>query len=168
MCLSTSLVGDNPSLYLKDQDGNVRLLLGGDSSESSIKLYSRLGENRARFYAGDEEAALSIYGKNGKPDICTSLVDGNPVLSLRDKDGNLFLKLGGEAGASLSLNDRNSKAFLELDVEFGDPEVELYDEYGKIRARLGCSRFDWDNHVKEQPSPSLRFFKEGKVLWSAP
>jgi len=131
---------DEPRLVLADRAGKILAML-------SIEPVPREREGIP---------ALSLFDKAGKKRIYIELtLEGNPVISLRNKNGGHVASLGGwptaDGGTEWLLSDAEGHVSVNLSINHAGANLMFIDKNSKTRARFG---------LKPDGSPGLVFSDE--------
>jgi len=174
---------DEPRLVFADRAGKIQAML-------SIEPVPR---------ERDGIPALALFDKAGKKRIDIKLtLEGNPVISLHNKNGGHVASLSGwpiaeggtewllsdeegrvvvslsinHAGANLIFSDKNRKMRARFGLKpDGSPGLVFSDETGKERAVLGYTEAKQTGiglKGEKSVSPLALYDQDGEIIWKAP
>lgn len=140
---------------LVDDKGRIRASLGMSGGGAGMLLYDRTGQFRAMLMLAPEE--------------------GEPVLSLADKDGVHRATVGIRTKETpyLALRDNNGKIRLSATLgQDGEPAFSLHDSDENDRAIFGTvdlTKITRAGSIEKKASFSMVFFDENtNIIWKAP
>jgi plastocyanin len=134
---------------LVDGKGNVRAVLAmTPDDEPRLALADRSGQIQVMLsiepFPGKPDGipTLRLLDKAGKPRTDISLgSDGNPVITLRNKNGGHLASLSGsdaaEGGAEWLLSDKDGRYRFTLNIDKFGPNLLFLDKDRKARAKFG-------------------------------
>jgi len=158
--------GNWPALTLWNGKGEIRAMLRlygslDEFQEARLVFFDPyLSEPRLEVGVKYGISELNLYDRKGARLIVLSVYDRNPMLEIRDRQGDTsFIRDGIIIGLSSKTEGPEG------------PYLHMYDKKHRLRVALGSTKL---KHVKtgsiEKRSPSslVLFGEDGKVIWDAP
>jgi hypothetical protein len=174
---------DEPRLALADRAGKIQATLGVEpvprhrDGIPALRLFDKAGKKRLDIDLTSEgNPEISLRNKNGGHIASLSgvpTVDGGTQWLLSDAEGNVTVNLSiNHAGANLVFLDKNSKMRAKFGLKpDGSPGLVILDETGKERAVLGypeTKKAGMDSKDEKSGSPLALYDQNGKMIWKAP
>jgi len=156
------------AIFLEDQDGTPRAMLGIDKPGPVLILFDKESGPAIALAVDKDGPALRLWGDNGRSAVL-SVSDEGPDLSMFDENGKNRVRLSAvQDGPGLALYDGKGTGRATLSVLGDNPFFGLFDQRilrfcaGKVSAK------SISGSTVNYPESSLVLFgPDGNVAWSA-